>query len=216
MLWFCSCCCRLFYQYPTCQNQVVLTSSSRLCCQFLSCFFFVRSFVCSTTYVLLEHTTLCCLFAPAIFRPFVAKAAIFRTLARRRLGDVKRKKIILTFSPKVSQITTPAWLNIAIKGQKGRFGVGDVKGRPASKWHAPLENMILIFSDQSLSEWKRTKAPSAHQLDSRISEKKRKLSFVRVCMLFSCLDDQWTYYREALCWINYIWNRHEIAFELIL
>ena len=91
MLWFCSCCCRLFYQYPTCQNQVVLTSSSRLCCQFLSCFFFVRSFVYSTTYVLLEHTTLCCLFAPAIFRPFVAKAAIFRTLARRRLGDVKRK-----------------------------------------------------------------------------------------------------------------------------
>ena len=91
MLWFCSCCCRLFYQYPTCQNQVVLTSSSRLCCQFLSCFFFVPSFVCSTTYVLLEHTTLCCLFAPAIFRPFVAKAAIFRTLARRRLGDVKRK-----------------------------------------------------------------------------------------------------------------------------
>ena len=91
MLWFCSCCCRLFYQYPTCQNQVVLTSSSRLCCQFLSCFFFVHSFVCSTTYVLLEHTTLCCLFAPAIFRPFVAKAAIFRTLARRRLEDVKRK-----------------------------------------------------------------------------------------------------------------------------
>ena len=81
-----------------------------------------RSFVCSTTYVLLEHTTLCCLFAPAIFRPFVAKAAIFRTLARRRLGDVKRKKIILTFSPKVSQITTPAWLDTVMKGQKGCFG----------------------------------------------------------------------------------------------
>ena len=101
MLWFCSCCCRLFYQYPTCQNQVVLTSSSRLCCQFLSCFFFVRSFVCSTTYVLLEHTTLCCLFAPAIFRPFVAKAAIFRTLARRSLGVLRRKKIILTSSQKL-------------------------------------------------------------------------------------------------------------------
>ena len=107
MLWFCSCCCcRLFYQYPTCQNQVVLTSSSRLCCQFLSCFFFVRSFVCSTTYVLLEHTTLCCLFAPAIFRPFVAKAAIFRTLARRRLGDVKRKNHTHIFTKSESNYHT--------------------------------------------------------------------------------------------------------------
>ena len=65
-------------------------------CQFLSCFFFVH-----TTYVLLEHTTLCCLFAPAIFRPFVAKAAIFRTLARRSLGVLRRKKIILTSSQKL-------------------------------------------------------------------------------------------------------------------
>ena len=64
------------------------------------------SFVCSTTYVLLEHTTLCCLFAPAIFRPFVAKAAIFRTLARRRLGDVKRKNHTHIFTKSESNYHT--------------------------------------------------------------------------------------------------------------